>query len=302
MTRLRLLNVIVVLALAGLACSFGSTALPATDTPSPKPTTVRQPTDEPAPTEEPTEVVVKPTATSSAAKCTTFKANDTEVAWVTLDADNNIDQQVSSYPDGTTLITPIFEYDCVPKSVEIVTVFSLNGEQVFSDKETIKATKTSGLYGYPLGTTDGSAMDDGTWGVEYYNNKKLVASGEVEVGDGGNGNDNGNGNQGNSKTVTVEGTVTDKASGSPIQGAIVLFLNPGTMVQDFIDGGYKDADVYTGAESDSKGAFKLPVPLDRNVTYSAVIVADGWKPVATDKFVISDSDPDPLSLDVQLTK
>ena len=47
MTRLRLLNVILVLALAGLACSLGSTGntLPPTDPPD-RPTAVRQPTDE----------------------------------------------------------------------------------------------------------------------------------------------------------------------------------------------------------------------------------------------------------------
>src|SRR5436190_18016558 len=127
MTRLRLLYVVLILALAGMACSLGSGSnLPATNTPSPRPTTVRQPTDESpteeAPTEEPTqeeqptdEPVVKPTATPSGAKCTTFKAKSTDVAWVTLDADNNVDQQVNSYPDGTTTITPLFEYDCVPK-------------------------------------------------------------------------------------------------------------------------------------------------------------------------------------------
>jgi carboxypeptidase family protein len=313
MTRLRLLNVILILALAGLACSLGSTGntLPATDTP--RPTAVRQPTDEAptdeSPTDEPTEEaptdepVVRPTSTPSGSKCTTFKATNTEVAWVTLDADNNVDQQVNSYPPDTTTITPLFEYNCVPRPVEIVTVFSLNGEQVFSDKETIKATKTSGLYGYPLGTTDGSALDDGTWGVEFYNNKTLVASGAVEVGvTDNNTNTNGNDNQSTSKTVTVEGTVTDKASGTPVEGAIVLFLNPGTKVQAFIDGGYKDADVFTGAKTDSKGAFTLPVPVERNVGYSLVIVADGWKPVAADDFIIDDSQPDPVSLDVQLTK
>jgi hypothetical protein len=312
MTRLRLLNVILILALAGLACSFGSTGntLPATDTPPP--TAERQPTDESptaedAPTDEPTEEtptdepVVRPTSTPSGSRCTAFKATNTEVAWVTLDADNNIDQQVSSYPPDTTTITPYFEYDCVPRAVEIVTVFSLNGEQVFSDKETIKVSRVSGLYGYPLGTTDGSSLDDGTWGVEFYNNKQLVASGAVEVGVTDT-NTNGNDNQSTSKTVTVEGTVTDKASGTPVEGAIVLFLNPGIKVQTFIDGGYKDADVFTGAKSDSKGAFTLPVPVERNVGYSIVIVADGWKPVAADDFIIDDSQPDPVSLDVQLTK
>ncbi len=312
MTRLRLLYVVLILALAAMACSLGGSGsnLPATDPPSP--TTVRQPTDESPteepPTDEPTEEtptdepVVEETSTPAGSRCPTFKAKSTDVAWVTLDADNNIDQQVSSYPDGTTTITPLFEYDCVPKPVEIVTVFSLNGEQVFSDKETIKASKTEGLYGYPLGTTDGSPLDDGTWGVEFYNNKKLVAAGEVEVGGSGNNNGNENGNQSTNQTVKVEGTVSDKASGAPINGAKVFFLVPGTTVQEFVDGNYQDADVLTGAGTDSKGAFTLPVPLERNVGYSVIVVATGFKAVAGDDFTITDEDPDPLILDIQLSK
>jgi Carboxypeptidase regulatory-like domain len=302
MNRLRLLNVVLVLALATLACSlFGpGNNLPPTDVPA---TRVINPTRE-APTQEPTEVqptkqpVVRPTATPSSGKCTTFQA-DENVAWVTLDQDGQIDQQVDSYPDGADTITPIFQYNCVPKPVEIVTIFSLNGEQVYSDKETLKTTKTAGVYGYPLGTTDGTAMDDGEWGVEFYNDKKLVAAGSVEVGGNGNGNNN---NNNASRSVTVEGTVTAKASGKPIAGAIVLVLQPGTSVQSFIDNGYQDADVYTGAKTDSKGQFTLTDSLDRNVGYGIVIVADGYKPVAADNFTVSDSDPDPVSLDVQLTQ
>jgi hypothetical protein len=228
-----------------------------------------------------------------AAACTKMEASD--VAWVTLTEDGDIDEQVDFYESGTNLIVPVFEYDCVPKKVTVVTVFSLEGEAVFSDKEQLRASNSGGLYGYPLGTTDGSPMDDGTWGVEFFNNKTPLTAGEVVIGEGGGGEDPGD-------TVTVEGQITDKKTRKPIRGAIVLILFPGITVQDWVDNDQSDEDVYTAAKSDSKGNFTLESPLEREVEYSLVIVAKGYKPLAADGFVISADEEDPVQLDIKMTK
>jgi hypothetical protein len=226
------------------------------------------------------------------AACTKMEASD--IAWVTLTEDFEIDEQVEAYPSGTNLITPVFEYECVPKKVTIVTVFSLNGEVVFSDKEALKASNSDGLYGYPLGTTDGSPMDDGLWGVEYFNNKTPLTSSEVVVGEDDGPIDG--------ETVTVEGTVKDKKTKKAIKGAVVIVLNPGMTVEDWVDGGQEDSDVYTAGKTNSKGQFTLEEPLTRNEVYSLIVVAKGYKPIATDEFVIEDDVEDPVQLDIVLTK
>lgn len=228
------------------------------------------------------------------AACTTMEASD--VAWVTLTEDGDIDEQVEVYPSGTTLITPVFEYNCVPKKVTIVTVFTLDEETVFTDKEPLRTSNNEGLYGYPLGTTDESPMDDGEWGVEFYNSKTLLTSGTIVVGE-----DGGNGGQ-PSADVTVQGTVTDKKTKKPIKNAVILILEPGVTIQDFIDGGQKDADVYTAAKTDSKGLFALEDTLERGTEYSIIVVAKGYKPTGVDGFVIGDDDPDPLDLTITMTK
>src|SRR5437868_6995240 len=51
--------------------------------------------------------------------CSKMQASD--VAWVTLTEDGDIDEQVDSYPPGTSVITPLFQYPCVPKKVTLVT-------------------------------------------------------------------------------------------------------------------------------------------------------------------------------------
>ncbi len=224
------------------------------------------------------------------AACTKMQAGD--VAWVTLTEDGDIDEQVETYPSGTILITPVFEYPCVPKKVTIVTTFSLDGEVVFSDKETLKSSTSGGLYGYPLGTTDESPMDEGTWGVEFFNNKTLLTTGEVVIGEGGATDD----------TVTVEGTVKDKKTKKAIKGATIVVLNPGVTVQDWVDGDQSEDDVFTAGQTNSKGQFTLEDSLTRNETYALVIVAKGYKSIATDEFVIEDDVKDPVQLNINMTK
>lgn len=225
--------------------------------------------------------------------CTAMKAD--EVAWVTLTEDGDIDEQVDSYPAGTALITPVFEYNCVPRSVTIVTIFSLNGEPVFSDKESLKSSTAKGLYGYPLGTTDDSALDDGEWGVEFYNNKTLLTDGVVIVGEGGGGTDAGD-------TVTVEGIVTDKKSRKPIKGAVILILQAGITIEAWVDHDQPDDEVFTAGKTDSKGVFTLENPLEREVVYSIIVVAKSYKPLANDTFEIGPDEEDPVQITIKLTK
>jgi hypothetical protein len=225
-----------------------------------------------------------------AAACTKMTASD--VAWVTLTEDGEIDEQVEVYESGITTLTPLFEYNCVPKKVTIVSIFSLNGEQVFSDKEPLKASNTKGFYAYPLSRTDEGPMDEGAWGVEFYNGKTFLTGGEIVVGEEG----------GDGGAVTVQGTVKDAKTKKAIKGAIILVLQPGVTIQQFIDGGQKDEDVYTAAQTDSKGQFVLPDQLERDTEYSIIAVAKGYKPVGQDEFVVGQDDPDPLELNITLKK
>lgn len=235
-----------------------------------------------------------PAANAELALATCTKMSGSDVIWVTLDDEGDIDEEVEAYPPDTTLITPVFEYNCVPKKTTLVTIFKLDGEEVFSDKETLKAGNAKGIYAYPLGMEDDSALPEGNWEVEFYNNKTLLTSGEVVLGE-----DNGDTP---SEQVTVSGVVSDKKSKKPIKGATIVVLKPGVTVQKFIDGGQKDKDVFTAGQTDSKGQFVLEDQLTRNTEYSIIVVAKGYKATAADGFTVSDDDPDPLVLTITMNK
>lgn len=227
-----------------------------------------------------------------AADCPDMQATD--IAWVTLKPNHHIDKQVSSYASGTTRITPVFNYACAATGATIVSVFSLNGQTIFSDQEAIPANDFPGLYGYALEPNDGKPLSDGEWGVQYFNNKTLLTSGTVKVG-------NTSGDPAQAGSATVQGIVQDQASQSPIQGAVVLVLNPGVQAQNFIQNGQNESDVYASGNSDSQGAFTLTKKIARHTVYGMVVVAAGYKPLGSNSFQILD-DPEPVSITIAMTK
>jgi hypothetical protein len=227
-----------------------------------------------------------------AADCTDMAATD--VAWVTLTENHHIDKQVPDYATGATDITPVFQYSCAPANTTVVSVFSLDGQTIFTDKEAIKARNAVGLYGYDLETNDGSPLSDGEWGVQYFNNKTLLTTGTVTVG-------NGSSDPSQSASVTVQGSVVDQNSQAPLEGAVVLILNPGVKSQDFLQNGQKDSDVYTAGRSDSTGAFSLAKKLARHQVFSMIVARDSYKSVGNDSLEVNE-EADPVSITISMTK
>ena len=228
----------------------------------------------------------------AAAACTDMQATD--VAWVTLTPNHHIDKQVPSYSSGTSDITPVFQYSCAPANTTIVSVFSLNGLTVFTDREDIKPRNSAGLYGYALEPVDGSPVSDGEWGVQYFNDKTLLTTGSVVVGSAGS-------DPAQSTSATVQGVVQDKDSQAPIEGAVILVLKPGVKLQDFIQNGQQDSDVYTAGKSDSQGAFTLQKKLVRHQVFAMIVAVQGYKSLGSDTFQVND-EPDPVSITIAMTK
>jgi hypothetical protein len=220
--------------------------------------------------------------------CAALRASP--VFWVTLDDQGQIDQHVSDYPSGTTEIVPSFEYACVPKNTTIVTVFTYEGNAVLSDKEALRSSTQAGVYAYPLSADDGDPLDQGDWKVSFYTDKTLLASGVVRVGD-----------DQRSSGVVVRGTVRDGNTRNPINGALVAVLKPGILVKAFLDTG-KESDLFTSGTTDSLGQFSLNRPLARDTTYSLLIVARGYRPIARDDLRLGARDPDPLRMDILMVK
>jgi serine protease Do len=110
-----------------------------------------------------------------------------------------------------------------------------------------------------------------------------------------------------SEGVIVTGSVIDYSTRKPIQGAAVVFLHPGTTVDDFDEDtseGMVDTVLALGV-TNAKGRYTTDVPLPRDEVYSVIVGARGYFRIAEDDAVeITEDDPDlvelePIELDRQ---
>ncbi len=99
--------------------------------------------------------------------------------------------------------------------------------------------------------------------------------------------------------VEVYGRITDAETGRGIAGAYFVVLQPGITVADF-EG--DEADIYSIAQTDRKGNFKLPDPLVRGETYSIIVAAEGYRPIAEDDVYVSEDVESPVEVNVELRR
>ncbi len=102
--------------------------------------------------------------------------------------------------------------------------------------------------------------------------------------------------------LEVYGTIADADTGRGIPGAAFIVLKPGITVDAFQ---WTDEEVYTWAKSDRNGAYELPKPLVRGETYSIIVAAQGYRPLAEDGVRISTDPkavPSPFELNIRLQR
>ena len=102
--------------------------------------------------------------------------------------------------------------------------------------------------------------------------------------------------------MTVQGTVVDGKTKKPIAGALFIVLNTGVTAQQWSDKDFPTEDVFTGAQTDTKGQFVCQQQLERNVTYSVLVGAKGYQLIVADDFVVDDQQPDPVELTIKMYK
>jgi hypothetical protein len=238
------------------------------------------------------------------ATCTKFKLSK-DVYWVDLDENGDISGTVDFYPSGTPTITAAFDYDCIPKRTTMSVVWSIDGQQVFTSKDTPQANAQAGTYTYQLFKKDGSGLDDGDYGVEFYIGQSLLTSGTVTIGDVvTNTTDvtNTNTTTDTVTDVTVQGTVVDSKSKKPISGALLVVLNEGVDATQWLKDG-TDADVMAFAKTDGKGQFELNNRIPVGTELPWIVGAKGYQTIVAQKLAIDPAQAqDPYVMTISLVR
>ncbi len=221
--------------------------------------------------------------------------------WFATDEDQIAypDIVVESYPTGTNAVAAGFEYKCIPKGSNLTIIFKYGGfdaEPWVTASARLAPTNRPYVYHHMVYSTDGSAFIDSDFEVEFYLNEEPMTQGEIMLGEGKDGKD------GKNEQATVQGTIVDGKTRKPIKGAIIFILEPGTTAEEWIKADMPEDELYTGAKTDAKGKFVCDRKIDRNVTYSVLVGAKGYKPLVADDFMVDEEDEDPVDLTIKLYK
>lgn len=208
-----------------------------------------------------------------------------------------------SYPSNTTLAVAIFEYSGMVDGEQVVVAWWLDDEimstTVFEWSEGTSGDCTAFYF-----HNYGDPIPSGNYAVEIYAGGDLEFVGVAETAVGGAATPS-TGNTGSTGTtskdgVQVEGEILDADSGKPLRGAVIFILQPGTDLDAWLDNP-TDTDVYTYAETDQKGYFFLPQPLQRGVEYPGVAGMTGY--YNNEGFLeFSADDPASIYLTLELSK
>lgn len=232
-----------------------------------------------------------PRAEAPLAACTALEAS--EIYWITLDEDGEVDETVESYPEETSLIAGAYDYECVPRKTALSIVWSLEGEQILTDTYDPKASEKGGTDWFSLFMRDESPLELGEYTLEVFNGEDLLTSGAVVIGEGEDPVDG--------AAVTVQGTVVDSKSKKPITGALVIVLNEGVSPAAWLKDGV-DEDVLAFGKTDSKGQFTLNAKVPVVTELPWIIGAKGYKTVSQDDFAIEEDAEDPFIMNIGLAK
>lgn len=176
--------------------------------------------------------------------------------------------RVNDYQSGTPAIVSVFSFSGMSEGQDVVYAFYRNDEMISLNVFPWDASSSGNCYPFYY-YANGDSLPDGDYAIELYAGEDFPLVGSAMTSVGGSGGVSGGSGTAAAGGVTVDGFIMDADSGRPIEGAVLIVLNPGVDIDAFRNDP-RDADVYTFASTDSDGYFILPKPLQYGIVYPAL--------------------------------
>lgn len=101
--------------------------------------------------------------------------------------------------------------------------------------------------------------------------------------------------------VRVTGKVTDGDNKrKTISGALIVFLNPGVLVDDWVNANFDESMILGSATSTRKGEYELDARVLPGESYSVVVLHENYQPVQEDAFQIPGDASDPYVVNISM--
>lgn len=170
-------------------------------------------------------------------------------------------------------------------------VWYIDNRKVHTDESVWEWGENSNQW---ISLTHPDGLPTGKYKLELYCDSKLAQSGQFTVAERTTEKNN---------EINVTGTVHDRDNKRQlIKGALVVFLNPGVVIDDWVNNNFPKEDVYASGTSNSKGEFQLSAKVTPGQSYGVVVVQDNYQSVAVDNYAIPEDASDPYELDVPMQR
>ena len=168
-------------------------------------------------------------------------------------------------PSGGKSIFASFEYQGFQNGLAWSQVWTMNGNPVVQNQ----GQWTDGASGRKtLNLSNRDGLPDATYQLIITVNNQVVGQGEVVIGRRVDDTD-----------TEVSGQVVDSETGRGISEALVIVLNPGVSVQQFLQTQRKEL-AFTSARTGANGQFTFPKQLPKGQAYGLIVVARGYRDMA----------------------
>jgi len=198
-----------------------------------------------------------------------------------------------SFPSGLEELHAFSDYSGMNDGLSFQINWYVDGQKVIESPSEWDGGQSGTWHDYLYSTR--GALPDAEYSVELLVEGQVLQRGTTTVGIGARPTPTPPPRDG----VQVQGTITDLDTNRPIAGAIFLVLKPGITLDTFQ---WTDDEVYTSAETDRNGFYRLPDLLQRGECYSMIIGAQGYWPYGEDDICVGTDAPSVVDLPVQLEK
>lgn len=184
-----------------------------------------------------------------------------------------------------------FDYEGMANGTSWMTRWYFNGQQVLENQAVWDAGE-SGSYYISLSHPDGLPV--GEYTLELYIAGELNQSGNFTV-QGGTAP--------GPRELTVTGVVLDRDNQRlPVAGALIVFLKPGILIDDWVEADFPDDMVHGSGTSNAEGRFQLDAKVTPGESYGIVVVHQQYQPIAQDAYQIPSDASDPYELTITMRR
>jgi S1-C subfamily serine protease len=206
--------------------------------------------------------------------------------------------RISSFSGGTQSIYSLFNWEQIAQGTLWRVEWTVDGEPFY--QRTLPWNGTSTGEHFLMRLTSPTGVPDGAYEMNLYINNLPFASTDARVGIGQLPIDRFQQAEG----VQLRGQLLDSETLEGVPGVSVLLISEDFSVADFTRDWQQD-QLYDMSTTDRNGRFQIERPLQRDVPYSIVIIAEGYLPLTADGVEITDDnhpDNSPVEVLLHLTR